>query len=137
MAKQNLFKKIFKKNRALKKFQDRNNKLISYEELSGFKLNEVYQIVPELPGAIECIRITSNNPNTLMFTVSMVKNQLWEKHYHDCEETCVVFKGKLTDATTGFSAGPAERLSFNPFQKHYVVAEDHTTFYVEFKKPKL
>lgn len=135
-----MLSKIFKKNKNTKlstidKFQAKSDLLITYEDLKKIKLNEVQQIVKSLPGAIECIRISSINKDSLMFTVTMKANQLWEKHHHDCEETCVVYKGKLIDALTGYDAGPAELLNFKPYQPHYVIAEEDTIFYVEFKKP--
>jgi len=124
-------------SKAIEKFKDKKDRLITYEELEKIPLNQMIQIVPELPGAIEVIRITSTSENTLMFTVTMKPNQLWEKHHHDCFETCAIFKGRLTDAVTGKSAGIAESMTFQPYEPHYVVSEENTIFYVEFKKPMI
>lgn len=138
-----MLKKIFKKlldksgaEEVIDKFRSENDVLITYELLSTFKINETIQIVPELPNAILCTRIVCDNPDKLMFTVDMKKNQLWEKHYHDCFETCAVFKGKLKDMSSGQVAGPMEVIKLRPFQSHYIIAEEDSIFYVEFIKPK-
>lgn len=129
-----MFKK--KEANAITKFKDSKDELIKYVELEKIKLNEVQQIKEDLPGAIECIRITSPNPDSLMFTVTMKKDQLWEKHHHDCDEVCVVYKGKLKDINSGLTAGPIEMLKIKAYKSHYIIAEEDTIFYVEFKKPK-
>ena len=132
-----MFKNFLKKNKleAIKRFQDKNDLLITYEQLENIPLNKMIQIVPDLPGAIECTRISSNKKDSLMFTVTMKKNQLWEKHHHDCEETCVIYKGKLTDILTDYSVGSMQMLNYKPYTSHYIIAEEDSIFYVEFKKP--
>ena len=121
---------------AIKKFRDKKNLLITYEELGQIPLNVVQPMIKENPEAIECTRITSNNPDTLMFTVSMQKNQVWESHHHDCKELCVVYKGRLREVLKNKVANPAQSLEFEPNQTHFVVAEEPSIFYVEFKKPE-
>lgn len=130
--------RIFKKKKklnAIERFRDKRSLLISYNQLAETPLNEVIQINEDSHGSIECTRITSNSDNTLIFTVSMKKGQLWESHFHDCFETCVIFKGRLTDTNTGKSAGAAEAIHFGRFTEHHVVAEKDSIFYVEFRNP--
>lgn len=129
----------FNKNKtieAVKKFREKDDKLITYEELSKFELNKIEQIRPNKPGAIECIRISTDDPNTLMFTISMQKGEVWEQHHHDCCETCIIFKGELKDELTGYKAGPAQELNFKIGDPHRVIALAYSIFYVQFKKPE-
>lgn len=119
---------------AIKKFREEDDLLISFEELSKIPLNKVNQLYPELEGAVEFTRISSNS-NNLMFTVSMKKGQLWLKHKHDCVEIILVYKGKLRDLVQDKLVQRAETLVFQKEQPHYVLAEEDSIFYVEFKKP--
>lgn len=132
----NFFKKKINLPKAVRKFRTKNDVLITFNELKKIPLNTLIQIHPDIPGAIECTRISSVNPDSLMFTVTMKKGEIWEKHHHNCEETCVVYKGKLKDVVTGYEATSAQLLNFSPYQEHYVIAEEDSIFYVEFKKPK-
>lgn len=119
---------------AIEKFRNKNNVLITFEELSKIPLNETQQLYPDLLGAVEFTRITSNNDN-LMFTVSMKKGQLWYKHNHDCIETILLYKGKLRELYKDIIVNRANILKFNKYEPHYVLAEEDSIFYVEFKKP--
>ena len=122
--------------RTIRKYQIEEDLMISYKELDNLPLNESMQLVPSNPGAVEFVKISSYDTSSLMFVVTMKKNQLWERHHHDCEESCVVFKGRLKDLLTGKAAGPAESLDFKQHESHYVVAEVDSIFYVKFNKPK-
>lgn len=124
---------------AIVKFKSSKNLLITYEELEKIPLNVMYQMVEDRVGAIESTRISSNDPNTLMFTVSMREGEFWDTHHHDCFETCVLFKGELYDyrsSVSGKLLGTAGLLTFEPFVSHKVVALKDSIFYVEFKNPK-
>lgn len=120
---------------AINKFRDEKDLLITYAELEKIPLNETIQMIKKSPGAIECIRITSRIENTLMFTVSMKANQVWEQHHHDCDETTIVFRGRLRDILNDKEAGIAESLFYKKKKSHFVVAMEDSVFYVEFKKP--
>lgn len=130
----NLFKKS---SETVKKYVDRETNLITYQDLENMELHHTYNIKPELPGAIECTRIQSTNEDSLVFTVSIKKDQIWERHYHDCDEACLVYKGSIIDLITGKEAGPAQILNIKAYNIHYVVANKDSIFYVEFKKPKV
>lgn len=132
-------KKLFKKDEleVFKRFRNKESLLITYSQLEEAPLNETIQINPDCHGAIECTRLTSNSPDALIFSVSMRKGQLWESHFHDCYETCIIFKGRLIDFNSNKEAYPAHSLSFKPFEEHYVVAEEDSIFYVEFIRPKV
>lgn len=119
---------------AVTKFKKKEDLLITFEELSNIPINEVIQYLPEIEGAIEGTRITSNNDN-LMFTVTMKKGQLWQKHNHDCLEMILLYKGKLRELITNTVISKAQTVSFDSYQSHYVLAEEDSIFYVEFKKP--
>lgn len=121
---------------AIKRFRDEANVLISYNQLKEIPLNNTVQINLEEEGAIECTRISSTSDDNLMFTVTMKKGQRWERHYHDCHETCVVYKGEIKDLISGVSATSAHPLYFKPYEQHYVIAVKDSVFYVEFKKPE-
>lgn len=124
---------------AIRKFKSSKDLLITYEELEKIPLNVMTQMVSERSGAIESTRISSNNPDTLMFTITMKEGELWDTHHHDCFETCVLFKGELYDyrsSTSGKVIGAAGILTFKPFVPHKVIALKDSIFYVEFKNPK-
>lgn len=130
----NLFKRK-PKGDAIDKFREEKDSLITFEDLAKIPLNEMQQIVKDRPGAIECIRLKSGT-ESLMFTVYMKQGEVWEKHHHDCDEVCVVFKGELKDTIQNKTAKSAQALEFKAGQRHYVVAKKASVFYVEFKKPK-
>jgi quercetin dioxygenase-like cupin family protein len=131
----NLFK-IKKSEDAISKFREVSDLMISYKDLSSIPLNETVQMVKGKEGRIECTRISSTNKESLMFTVTMLAGEVWQKHHHDCEEVCLVYRGKLTDMISGKSAEAAQALVFAKFTTHFVKAEQDTIFYVEFKTPQ-
>ena len=130
-----VFNKIFNKdNVAIEKFRDKEDRLITYKELLKIPMGKTVQILEDSPGDIECTRIKSTDENSIMFTVTMKKGKVWEKHHHDCHEICVVYRGELVDEIGDRVAKSAQLLNFKPNQPHYVVAKEDSIFYVEFKR---
>lgn len=120
---------------AVTKFKKEEDLLITFDELSEVPLNKVIQYLPEIEGAIEGTRITSNSEN-LIFTVTMKKGQLWQKHNHDCAETILLYKGVMRELITNTVINKAQTITVKPYKTHYFLAEEDSIFYVEFKKPK-
>lgn len=119
---------------AVIKFRKKEDLLITFDELSEVPLNKVIQYLPDIEGAIEGTRISSNG-DSLMFTVTMKKGQLWQKHNHDCIETILLYKGTMRELITDTVITKAETMTLQPYNTHYFLAEEDSIFYVEFKKP--
>lgn len=130
------FKKNKKKSIAVKKFQMDENILIPFHQLEQMPEDEIIQIVEERPGAIETIKLKTQNKD-LSFRVEMKKGEYWKNHHHDCIETIIVYKGCLLDHTTGKTSDRGRSIIFIPFQDHIVEALEDSIFYVEFKDPKI
>lgn len=130
--------KIFKKYepKALDDFRKVDDVLISYNDLERIPLDVKQVMKRDMPDAIEFTRITSPNPDSLMFTVTMKKGQVWEMHHHDCKETILVFSGDIQEVISGDKACRAETITVPPYTRHYVIANKDSIFYVEFLKPK-
>lgn len=125
-------------SKAIRKYRDYTNKsdvLIRFEELKEIPVGKTIDIVPESKGAIELERVNTKN-NSLRFWVSMKKGEIWREHYHDCAEYIVVYKGLLKDLKNGRIFNRMENLKIKKGVKHNVIAEEDTTFYVEFKSPE-
>lgn len=120
----------------IEKFRNEEDTLIKYSDLMKWPINVMKQIIEDRPGAIECTRITSNNKNSVMFTVTMMQGTSWQRHHHDCEEIILVAQGRLKDEVNNREVTNMQLLVFKPYEKHYVVAKEPSLFYVEFKKPQ-
>jgi hypothetical protein len=131
----NLFKKKDINLEAIDSFREEEDNLITFNQLKAIPLNKTIDIIESLKGAIECTRISSVS-DSLMFTVTMKAGQLWQNHHHDCVEKILVYQGKLIDLITNNSASKMMTMTFKPYKKHYVLAEEDSTFYVEFENPK-
>lgn len=120
---------------AVESFRKEEDDLITFDSLSKIQINKVEQMYPENQGRVECTRISSTNKN-LMFTVTMKGGEVWQKHHHDCHEKILVYKGRLRNLITDEKVVKTQMIEFEPFQTHYVMAEEDSIFYVEFIKPE-
>lgn len=119
----------------IKEYRKEDNNLISFEFLKSFVVNKTVQIYPERKGAIECVRLDTED-NDLSFRVTMKKGEFWNVHYHDCKETLLVYKGKLRDKKTGLIVTRVTPIEIKPYTPHIIEALEDSIFYVEFKDPK-
>ena len=130
-----------KQGTAVTKYQDINsnpsvnkNPLISFEELNKIPLNDVIQIVPERPGAIEINGLYTAGDD-LTFRVMMKKGEIWNFHTHDCEETILIHKGTLTVSISKKKYTKGSLFKINKKVTHGVEAVEDSVFYVEFTNP--
>ena len=128
------FFKTFYKKTVIDKFKIIEDNIITFKELNNIKLNKIYYLHKNNKEGIQFTRLMSNN-SSLIFTVNMKKGELWEKHYHDCHEVILVFKGKLKNLSNNKFIDRAQTLIIDPFTSHYIMAEEDSIFYVEFKNP--
>lgn len=122
-----------KKLKVLDKFRRKEDVLITFEDLEGMPLNKTLQMV-EGSDDILCTRIVNNKGN-LSFRVEMEKGKYWQRHHHDCEETIIVYKGKLIDEVNGKESCRLVPMEISKDQVHFIKGLESSEFYVEFKRP--
>jgi quercetin dioxygenase-like cupin family protein len=130
-------------NEAINKYRSKakGGEVITFRELTTIPIGVLIEIVPGDPGAIQVERTKSSVETNLSFRIVMRKGQIWREHHHDCEETIVVYKGRLTDLTTNTDVDRLHSMTIKPYSTHNVLAnvDGHPTlpsiFYVEFKSP--
>jgi len=133
---------IFKNKEKRKVIADYRNKtinLISFENLSKFKIGEIVQMVDGVPNTITTTRIPSSDDKaTLAFRVEMKKGYKWKPHFHDCYETIVVYKGECKDLISGKVANKGMQMVIKPNTVHEIECiTESSIFYVEFTKTNI
>lgn len=121
---------------ALRKYRNKDKDLITFNDLYELPNNQVLQLYPERPGAVETIKLPSSERD-LSFRVNMKQGERWESHIHDCLETILVYKGKLIDHVTNTNISRLYPIVIKSYTDHIVEALEDSIFYVEFKNPYL
>ena len=76
-----------------KLFVDSNTKLITFNDMLVNPINKTIHF----PEGITSTRIEHPDKDKMLLYVTMPKHSIIFKHYHDCQEICTVFKGKIFD----------------------------------------
>jgi len=114
-------------------YKQQINKLITYQDLENLPLNLEIDFSPKKDKSILCTRL-SNTSSGMTFRVYMSEGTVWEDHYHDCEESLIVFKGRLRGILTNTIIGRGSMIDIPAEVTHRIYAEEESQFYVEFKK---
>lgn len=131
----NFFKNYNKPKEVIQEFNSDQENLISYEQLKTFEIGKKEQVIQEREGAIEVTRINSSE-KSLSFRVEMQEGEYWKIHKHDCEETILLYKGKLKDRLTKTEINRIQPIVIEPYTPHIIEAKEYSIFYVEFKAPQ-
>ena len=118
----------------LRKFFSKKKDMVSFKELLSIPSDTVSQIDPEDVDSITTVKVKNNDSDNVTLRVTMKKGKLWDKHFHDCKETIVMYKGKIKDVITGKEIGRGAHLSIPAERPHSIEALEDTIFYVEFQK---
>jgi ethanolamine utilization protein EutQ (cupin superfamily) len=118
----------------IEKFKKIEKKLITYREIENLPLGvEIDFSIPK-DNSILCTRL-SDTSSGMSFRVVMQSNTKWENHMHDCDETIMVFKGRIKGLLNNIIAGRGSIIEIPKKTYHEIYAEEYSQFYVEFKKP--
>lgn len=133
----NLFKNK-EKRKVIADYRNKTINLISFENLSKFKIGELVQMVEGVKDAITATRITSICKNSIAFRVEMKKGYKWHPHFHDCHETITVYKGECKDLISGKVANKGMQMVIKPNTVHEIeCTTESSIFYVEFTKTNI
>ena len=122
---------------AKEKWENGNNALITFNDLSKIPISEPFYINDD--ENIETIRLDTKRKNSLSFRVTMKGvGKKWELHKHDCQETIVIYKGSLYDEVSKASMKKSEICLIPAYTSHSIKTLENTCiFYVEFEKSSL
>lgn len=131
-----LFKKNIKHSiiSILNKFKV-DGTMVTFEELNFLPKDVILEINPKKPGSIQTERISSNEFEKIVFKVTMLKDEQWSIHKHDCDEIIVMRKGTIKDNITNKELYKGGFLFIPKFISHSIIAVEDSEFYVEFEKP--
>ena len=116
------------------KFKKVESKLITYLEINDLPIGKEIDFSINQDDSILCTRLKDTSKG-MSFRVFMKKGTKWENHNHDCDETIIVYNGKLVGLLNNIIIGRGSMIEIPANTKHKIYAEEESEFYVEFKKP--
>lgn len=134
----NLFNKK-KKNKfngiAIDKLKSPEKESIYFDELLLIPFDTTEEIFPNEKGDMTCTRVKNNN-GVLTFRITMKKGRRLHSHFHDCEETIIVYQGSIINEIDRNIKSSLQIMKIPSYTDHIIKALEDTIFYVEFRKNK-
>ncbi len=118
-----------KVDKILDKFVE-NDTMVTFNELCEMPINETIDINE----GITCVRVHGDRQDQATFRVEMKRGRCWSRHRHNCNETIVMYKGKIKDDITGEELKKGGYLYIPAGNFHVIEALEDAIFYVEFQK---